>query len=159
MTIKTVRFVVVFAIIKQIPLRKQTYRVGNFLFFLCFTSSMSFTVPYTEDERLSTHVQYLHNKIKVGRYVRVTRCHSGSSYSRGTSVIKVVLLFLGHNWLKNETWNLNEKTQHSLRAKTTATNEFYQDKLFTVAESIWNILHSYLKKWANVFEVNNVLKF
>ena len=77
MTFKTVRFVVVFAIIKQIPLRKNTYRVANFLFFLCFTSSMSFTVLYTEDERLSTHVQYLHNKIKVGRYVRVTSVIQG----------------------------------------------------------------------------------
>ena len=48
----------------------------------------------------------------------------------------VLMLSLGYNRLKNETWNLNKKTQHSLQAKTTASNEFYQDKLSTVAESI-----------------------
>lgn len=36
----------------------------------------------------------------------------------------VALLFLGHNWLNNETWFLIQKQQHSLKTKTRVTNLF-----------------------------------
>ena len=37
-----------------------------------------------------------------------------------------VLLLLGHNWSKNETWFLTNKQQHSLETKIRKTMNFHR---------------------------------
>ena len=51
-------------------------------------------------------------------------------YHWGTFTVR--LLFLGHNWLKKETWYLIREQKHSLLTEKRTSNESCQGKLSTL---------------------------